>query len=62
MLKNSEQNSKLFINIVSENNMPQIGSVSYFIESLGSVIGILDLISSLGGVNILLGVPFSLLF
>ena len=48
MLKGSKLNSKLFINMVSETNMPQIGSVSYFIKSLGSVIGILDLISSLG--------------
>jgi hypothetical protein len=86
MLKNSKLDSKLFINMVSETNMPQIGSVSYFIKSLGSVIGsfkgvingiaeinagvntddkaykyvgILDLISSVGGVSILLGVPFA---
>ena len=39
MLKNSKLDSKLFINMVSETNMPQIGSVSYFIKSLGSVTG-----------------------
>jgi hypothetical protein len=39
MLKDSELNSKLFINIVSETNISQVGSVSYFIKSLGSVIG-----------------------
>ena len=89
MLKNSKLDSKLFINMVSETNMPQIGSVSYFIKSLGSVIGsfkevingiaeinagvntndkaykyvgILDLISSVGGVSILLGVCWINLF
>jgi len=86
MIKDSKLNSELFIDIVNKTNMPQIGSISYFIKSLGSVIGsfkgfvngiaeinagintndkaykylgILDLISSLGGISILLGVPFA---
>ena len=39
MISNKELNTKTFINIISDTNIPKIGSVSYFIKSLGVFMG-----------------------